>query len=130
MANSLELRVPFLDKKVLELAQTIPLDCRVNTKTTKLALRKAAEKTLPRVTAEKDKLGFPVPIRVWLKEDGYYNTVKQAFLSEAAETFFHTDQLVQLLDAHRAGKADYSRKIWTVYTFLVWYRQFFETQNA
>ena len=126
MANSLELRVPFLDKKVMELAQTIPLDCRVNTKTTKLALRRAAEKTLPRRTAEKDKLGFPVPIRVWLKEEQYYNTVKEMFTSSAAEKYFNTDALVALLDLHRSGKEDVSRKIWTVYTFLVWYYQFFE----
>ena len=125
MANSLELRVPFLDKKVLELAQTIPLENRVNTKTTKLALRKAAEKTLPRRTAEKDKLGFPVPIRVWLKEEQYYNMVKEAFTSDAAEKFFHTDKLLALLETHKSGKADVSRKIWTVYTFLVWYKQFF-----
>ncbi len=125
MANSLELRVPFLDKKVMEFAQTIPLKCRVNTVTTKLALRKAAEKTLPKRTATKDKLGFPVPIRVWLKQDGYYNTVKTAFTSENAEKFFNTDKLVALLETHKSGKADVSRKIWTVYTFLVWYEQFF-----
>ncbi|MBQ9977095.1 MAG: asparagine synthase (glutamine-hydrolyzing) [Clostridia bacterium] len=126
MANSLELRVPFLDKKVLELAQKIPTDCRVNTKTTKLALRKAAEKTLPKRTAEKDKLGFPVPIRVWLKEDGYYNVVKEAFLSETAEKYFDTSALLALLDRHKNGIEDVSRKIWTVYTFLVWHKEYFE----
>ncbi len=125
MANSLELRVPFLDKKVMDLARTIPLDCRVSTKTTKLALRMAAEKTLPKVTAEKDKLGFPVPIRVWLKQDEYYNKVKAAFTSPAAEQYFNTAKLVALLDRHRSGKEDVSRKIWTVYTFLVWYGEFF-----
>lgn len=125
MANSLELRVPFLDKKVMELAETIPLNCRVSTKTTKLALRKAAEKTLPKLTAEKDKLGFPVPIRVWLKEDKYYNTVKEEFTGNIAEKFFNTEKLVALLDNHRAGKADNSRKIWTVYTFIIWYKQYF-----
>ena len=125
MANSLELRVPFLDKKVMELAETIPLSCRVNTKTTKLALRKAAERTLPRRTAEKDKLGFPVPIRVWLKEEQYYNKVKEMFTSGRAEQFFVTEKLVALLDAHKAGKADNSRKIWTVYTFLIWHQQYF-----
>ena len=125
MANSLELRVPFLDKKVMEFASNIPLECRVNTVTTKLALRKAAEKTLPKLTASKDKLGFPVPIRVWLKEDEYYNKVKTAFTSEYAEKYFDTAKLVELLDLHRSGKADVSRKIWTVYTFLVWYEQFF-----
>lgn len=125
MANSLELRVPFLDKKVMQLAQTIPLDCRVNTRTTKLALRMAAEKTLPKLTAEKDKLGFPVPIRVWLKEEQYYERVKKAFTSPAAEKYFNTEKLVALLDRHKSGKEDVSRKIWTVYTFLVWYGEFF-----
>ena len=126
MANSLELRVPFLDKKVMELAQTLPLDCRVNTKTTKLALRHAAEKTLPAVTAQKDKLGFPVPIREWLREEKYYNIVKTAFTSETAEKYFDTAKLVKLLDTHKMGKADLSRKIYTVYTFLVWYGEYFK----
>ena len=126
MANSLELRVPFLDKKVMEFASTIPLNCRVNTVTTKLALRKAAEKTLPKRTATKDKLGFPVPIRVWLKEDEYYEKVKNIFESDVAQKYFNTEKLVALLDNHREGKADLSRKIWTVYTFLIWYNQFFE----
>ena len=125
MANSLELRVPFLDKRVIELAEKIPVKCRVNTKTTKLALRKAAEKTLPKLTAEKDKLGFPVPIRVWLKQDEYYAIVKDAFTSENAKKFFDTEKLVALLDRHKSGKEDVSRKIWTVYTFLVWYNQYF-----
>ncbi len=125
MANSLELRVPFLDKKVLELAERIPMKHRVNTKTTKLALRLAAEKTIPERTAKKDKLGFPVPIRVWLKEDGYYNIVKEAFLGETAKKYFNTKELIKLLDRHKAGKEDNSRKIWTVYTFLVWHKEFF-----
>ena len=126
MANSLELRVPFLDKKVMELASKIPLNCRVNTISTKLALRKAAEKTLPPLTANKDKLGFPVPIRVWLKEEKYYNVVKGAFTSDVAEKYFNTEKLVKLLDLHKSGKADLSRKIWTVYTFIVWYNQYFK----
>ncbi len=126
MANSLELRVPFLDKKVLELALALPLVCRVNTTTTKLALRRAAEKTLPRVTAQKDKLGFPVPIREWLKQDEYYNIVKDKFTSEAAQKYFDTARLVKMLDTHKDGKKDLSRKIWTVYTFLVWYGEYFK----
>ncbi len=125
MANSLELRVPFLDKKVLKLATKIPLNCRVNTNTTKLALRTAAQKTLPVLTAQKDKLGFPVPIREWLRQEQYYNTVKASFTAAAAEKYFDTMLLVNLLDGHKLGKADNSRKIWTVYTFLVWYEQYF-----
>ena len=66
-----------------------------------------------------------MPTRVWLKEDKYYGIVKERFLSADSERFFHTEQLVKLLDEHREGKYDHSRKIWTVYTFLVWYDVFF-----
>jgi asparagine synthase (glutamine-hydrolysing) len=75
--------------------------------------------------SSKKKLGFPVPIRVWLSQDKYGTIVENAFRSGAAEKFFHTDRLMRLLDDHRAGKADNSRKVWTVYTFLVWYEQYF-----
>ena len=88
-------------------------------------MRIAALKACPPQTANKKKLGFPVPIRVWLKEEKYYNIVKEKFTSPAAEKYFHTDKLVALLDDHRAGKYDYSRKIWTVFTFLVWYDVYF-----
>ena len=125
MANSLELRVPFLDKQVMALAEKLPLECRVSAESTKLALRRAAARTLPERTAKKDKLGFPVPIRVWLKEEQYYSIVKDAFLSEAAGKYFNTKYLIKLLERHKAGKEDNSRKIWTVYTFLVWYKEYF-----
>ncbi len=125
MANSLELRVPFLDKEVMALAGRIPLRYRVNSENTKYAMRQAALRRMPEKWAGKKKLGFPVPTRVWLKEDKYYEKVKQAFTSPQAEAFFHTDKLVKLLDDHKSGKADNSRKVWTVYTFLVWYKEFF-----
>lgn len=126
MSHSLELRVPFLDKEVMKLAQTLPLSRRVNLSNTKLALRKAAAKTLPSKTSEKPKLGFPVPIRVWLKEDKYYNLVKEEFTCDTANKYFNTKELIKLLDQHKMGKKDNSRKIWTVYTFLVWYKQYIE----
>ena len=125
MANSLELRVPFLDKEVMAVAARIPTKYRVNSENTKFAMRQAARRRMPEKWAGKKKLGFPVPTRVWLKEDKYYNIVKQEFEGPNARQFFHTDKLVGLLDRHRAGKADNSRRIWTVYTFLVWYKQFF-----
>lgn len=125
MANSLELRVPFLDKKVAELAFSLPTHCRVDAATTKKALRAAAKKSILEFTAQKDKLGFPVPIRVWLKEEKYYNKVKQVFLSEEAKLFFKPKKLVKMLKIHKKGKKDLSRKIWAVYTFLVWYDEFF-----
>lgn len=126
MANSLELRVPFLDKEVMALAEKIPTRYRVNDENTKIAMRKAALRATPPQTANKKKLGFPVPIRVWLKEDKYYSIVKDAFTSETAEHYFNTNLLIDLLDEHRNGKRDNSRKIWTVYIFLVWHKVYFE----
>ena len=125
MANSLELRVPFLDRKVMTLAERIPTKYRVTKENTKVAMRRAALKAAPPKTANKKKLGFPVPIRVWLREDKYYDIVKQTFLSPDAQHFFNTDMLVKLLDDHRSGSYDNSRKIWTVYVFLVWYKVYF-----
>lgn len=125
MANSLEVRVPFLDKEVMKLAQTLPLKYKVNAPKTKIALRAAAERVIQSKTAEKKKLGFPIPIRVWLREEKYYNRVKQQFSSKEAEQFFNTSYLLRLLEEHKAGKQDNSRKIWTVYIFLVWYDRYF-----
>ena len=128
MAHSLELRVPFLDRKVMELAERIPKRFRVTGENTKYAMRVAALKACPPQTANKKKLGFPVPTRVWLKEDEYYNIVREKFESEDSRKFFNTEKLVALLDDHRAGRYDYSRKIWTVFTFLVWYDVYFNKE--
>ncbi len=129
MANSLELRVPFLDKEVFKVASSLPTHLRCNKKNTKYAMRKAAERHLPKETAEKEKLGFPVPTRVWLRDEHYYNVVKKAFKSETAEKFFNTDILVNWLDIHYSQKEDYSRKIWTVYVFIVWYDIYFNEND-
>ena len=125
MANSLELRVPFLDKEVFKVAATIPTKLRVNRKNTKYAMRQAALRHLPEATAQKEKLGFPVPTRVWLRDKKYYDIVKSAFQSEIAEKFFHTEELIHYLDDHFNGLRDYSRRIWTVFIFIVWYDIYF-----
>ena len=125
MANSLELRVPFLDKKMLELSTRIPSRYRAANETTKIALRGAAIKQLPERTANKKKLGFPVPLNDWLREDKYYNKVKAVFQSDIAEKFFVTSELMKLLDDHKSGKALNMQKIWSFYTFILWYEQFF-----
>jgi asparagine synthase (glutamine-hydrolysing) len=125
MANSLELRVPFLDKEVFKVASKLPTHLRCNKQNTKYAMRKAAQRHLPIETAEKEKLGFPVPTRVWLRDKKYYDVVKKAFTSETAEKFFNTEILVNWLDVHYSEKEDNSRKIWTVYIFLVWYNIYF-----
>lgn len=126
MANSLELRVPFLDKEVFKLASTLPLKYKVNDENTKYAMRKAALKNLPEEVAKRKKLGFPVPTRVWLRQEKYYNKVKEEFESENAEKFFNQEEIIKLLDTHYKGKKDNSRKIWAIYVFLIWYKQFFE----
>ena len=125
MAHSLEVRVPFLDRVVFDVARRIPTEFKVTKENTKFAMRQASHRYLPDMVAEKKKLGFPVPIRVWLREDKYYNIVKEAFHSPAAQEYFKTEEIMKYLDDHKAGKADNSRKIWTVYMFLVWHKQFF-----
>ena len=129
MANSLELRVPFLDKEVFKVASQLPTELRVNKQNTKYALRKAAARHMPETTAEKEKLGFPVPTRVWLKDEKYYNIVKRRFESKTAEKFFNTEALVRWLDRHYSGKEDNSRRVWTVYVFLVWYDIYFNEDD-
>ena len=88
-------------------------------------MRKAAARHLPEEVAEKPKLGFPVPTRVWLKDEHYYHVVKDMFTSPTAEKFFNTELLLNYLDEHFEEKEDNSRKIWTIYVFLVWYQIYF-----
>ena len=123
MANSLEVRVPYLDRKVIEYASKLPSKYKIVGNETKYAFRKVAKEELADKVADKKKLGFPVPIREWLKEDDIYQEVKNIFLE--SEYFFKPKKIIKLLDDHRAGKRDNSRKIWTIYTFLVWYQEYF-----
>lgn len=125
MANSLELRVPFLDKEVFKVASKLPTRLRVNKHNTKYAMRKAAQRHMPEETAEKEKLGFPVPTRVWLRDEKYYNVVKDMFNSDISKKFFKPEKLIAWLDEHYSGKEDNSRKVWTIYVFLVWYKIYF-----
>ena len=124
MAHSLESRVPFLDKQVFDVSRTIPTRLKANGEQTKLTLREASERAIPKDWAQKEKLGFPVPVVNWLRQERYYNQIKEWFTGELASTFFNTDELVKLLDEHKAG-ADRSRKIWIVYMFLMWYKIYF-----
>ena len=125
MAHSLELRVPFLDRKVFELASHIPTKCKVNANQTKIAMRGAAEKTIPAKTADKKKLGFPVPVRAWLRDEQYAGVVRKAFNTPAAEQFFRTKELNAMMDQHISDKRDNWRQIWCIFMFLVWYDEYF-----
>ena len=125
MANSLELRVPILDKEVFKLASTIPTEYKISHGTTKYALRKAASKRIPEQWYKRRKKGFPVPIIKWFREEKYYNIVKQTFEEDFTKEFFNQKKLLKLLEDHYKGKKNNCRKIWTVYVFLIWYKKFF-----
>ena len=125
MANSLELRVPFLDREMLKLALQIPSEYRVNRETTKLALRGAAAKQLPEKTAKMRKTGFLTPLNDWLRRDEFYSQVKEKFLSETAKQFFNQKYIMKLLDDHKAGTAHNMKKVWSIYCFILWYEKYF-----
>jgi len=126
MAHSLEVRVPLLDREVFRVAARLPIKHKVSSKGTKLAFREAAGKHIPKDVAARRKLGFPVPIRIWLRDEKYYQKVKGYFTGEVAGGYFNTEALVKLLDAHYQGQRDNSRKIWTVYMFLLWHEVYFD----
>ena len=125
MAHSLESRVPFMDREVFALSTTVPTEQKVDGTQTKIALRQASLHDIPNDWAQKEKLGFPVPVSNWLREDKYYALIKDTFESATAKRFFHTEKLVELLDEHKAGTKDNTRKIWIVYMFLMWYGIYF-----
>ena len=124
MAHSLELRVPYLDKEVFALAAALPAAAKSNARMTKIALRQAAARTLPPAAAARKKLGFPVPVRDWLRQEPYTSRVRAVFSRPAAGEFFNVRLLHTMLNHHLHG-GDCWRQIWCVYSFLIWYEQFF-----
>lgn len=129
MASSIEGRVPFIDKEVFKLASSLPFEYKVTKENTKVALRDAAKKVIPTEAYKKKKLGFPVPIREWMKEEDVYNEIKDMFNSETSKKYFNNKLLIKLLDEHKENKKDNYRKIWNIFCFLKWYQVFFEETN-
>lgn len=125
MANSIEGRVPFTDIEVFNLARTIPMEYKVTKDNTKVALREAAKKDIPNEAYKKKKLGFPVPIREWMREDEFYNEIKRAFSEEFVEEFFDKEYILKLLEEHKNNKKDNYKKVWIIYSFIKWYEIFF-----
>ena len=125
MMFGLEARTPFLDKEVYEVARRMPTAAKINIETTKPALRLAAKATIPNESYKKKKLGFPVPLREWIKEDDLYNEIKDKFNSDIAHKYFQVDKINKLLEDHKSNKKDTYKKVWTIYTFIIWYEQFF-----
>lgn len=127
MAHSLELRVPFLDKNVFEIASKIPDHLKTKDGTTKYILRKAAEGIVPDHVLNRKKLGFPVPIRHWLKNEMHDWAITIIKESET-DAYIDKSYVLRLLEDHCANKADYSRKIWTVLIFMIWHKIFVEKE--
>ncbi|OCA91450.1 asparagine synthase (glutamine-hydrolyzing) [Bacillus sp. FJAT-27225] len=129
MAHSLELRVPFLDKEVFRVASQIPADLKTANGTTKYILRKAAESFVPAHVLDRKKLGFPVPIRHWLKDE-MNSWAKDIIRESNTDHLFNKQYILGLLDDHCQGKADNSRKIWTVLVFMIWHQVFVEEKYS
>jgi asparagine synthase (glutamine-hydrolysing) len=125
MAHSLELRVPFLDKEVFEVAATIPVDLKLPPRSTdtKYALRRALATVVPPAIVNRPKLGFPTPTRVWLAGE-MYEWAQEILSGSGAGELLDLPYVQKLLAAHRAGEADHSRRVWTVLVFCVWYAIF------
>ena len=123
MANSLEVRVPYLDRILIDEARHLPTKYKIKDGQTKYAFRKVANDVLEDKVAKKKKLGFPVPIREWIKEDSIYKKIEDVF--KKSSDFFDVDYILKLLSDHKEGKKDNSRKVWTIYSFLIWYQEYF-----
>ena len=125
MMFGLEARTPFLDDEVYAVAKTLPTEAKINKETTKPALRLAASKVIPNEAYKKKKLGFPVPLREWMKEEDLHRMILEKFNGPSAEKFFDIKKINSLLALQKSGRQDNYKKVWTIYTFLVWYDQFF-----
>lgn len=125
MAHSIESRVPFTDMKVFDVARMLPKNYKVSDGTTKVALRNAARKVIPNDAWKKKKLGFPVPIREWIREEDFYKEIKNTFNTDISKELFNNDYLIKILDEHKNREKDNYRKIWAVYSFLKWYDEYF-----
>ncbi len=124
-AAGLEIRMPLTDTRIFDIASRMPSEYKVNEEQNKVAFRTAAAKVLPEEIAFRKKLGFIVPIRIWMADNRYNQDVREKFHSEMAEKFFNVDEINAIFDDYIAGNSDNWRKIWTIYTFLVWYELYF-----
>ena len=126
MANSLELRVPFLDPEVFAVASRLPYDQKITRATTKFALRKALEPIVPAHVLNRPKLGFPVPIRHWLRAGELMEWAYAMIASSQAGELVDLTAVTAMLDEHRSGASDHSRRLWTVLIFMLWHAIFVE----
>ena len=121
----LEIRMPLTDRRIFDIASRMPSKYKVNEEQNKVAFRTAAAKVLPEEIAFRKKLGFIVPIRIWLADEKYNLDVRQKFSSDYASEFFNIGEINAIYDDYINGNSDNWRKVWTIYTFLVWYEEYF-----
>lgn len=124
-AAGLEVRMPLTDRRIFDIASRMPARYKVGEEQNKVALRTAAARVLPEEVAFRKKLGFVVPIRVWLADERYNADVRRLFASDIADKFFHREEIAAIFDEYIGGNSDNWRKVWTIYTFLVWYEEYF-----
>lgn len=124
-AAGLEIRMPLTDRRIFDIASRMPSRFKVNEEQNKVAFRTAAAKVLPEEIAFRKKLGFIVPIRIWMADERYNQDVQRLFHSDIAEKFFNVDAINAIFDEYVGGNSDNWRKVWTIYTFLVWYEEYF-----
>lgn len=124
-AAGLEIRMPLTDRRIFDIAARMPSRFKVNEEQNKVAFRTAAAKVLPEEIAFRKKLGFIVPIRIWLADERYNGDVRRRLSGPSAAKFFHLEEIRAIYDEYVGGNSDLWRKIWTIYTFLVWYDAYF-----
>lgn len=122
MAHSLEIRVPFLDKEVFEVARTLKDKDKLSHHTTKYILRYAFADLVDEATVMRPKLGYPVPVRKWLRQDELYPFAREIFENSTADAYIDKEYCLKLLDEHKDGAADHYRRLWTLMVFITWYR--------
>ena len=124
-AAGLEVRMPLTDTRIFDIASRMPSKYKVNEEQNKVALRTAASKVLPEEIAFRKKLGFIVPIRIWMADERYNQDVQAKFNSEMAAQFFNVEEIKAIFEEYVGGNSDNWRKVWVIYTFLVWYEEYF-----
>lgn len=124
-AAGLEVRMPLTDRRIFDIASRMPAKYKVNAEQNKVAFRTAAAKVLPEEIAFRKKLGFIVPIRIWMADERYNQDVREKFHSDMAAKFFNMEEINSIFEDYIGGNSDNWRKVWTIYTFLVWYEEYF-----
>jgi len=127
MAASIESRVPFLDHKLVEYSASMPDKLKLHGWTTKYVLREAMKELLPQPILKRRKMGFPVPLGRWFREE-LRPYLHEYVLSERAADrgYFRPDYIRQIVHEHTSGKSNHADRLWTLLNFEIWHRHFID----